>query len=63
MAQVDIDAAQLLIALTRVCKLLGFNDTQAMGTQADSTTVTASMANLVAFANKVTIPGSQNPVR
>lgn len=59
MAQADVDAAALLVALTRVCKLFGMASTQSMGTVSDTTGVTASTIPILDFANKVTLPGSQ----
>jgi hypothetical protein len=60
MAQADVDAAALTVALTRVCKLLGGNFTQTMATQADPTGVSASILPLLQFANAVTNHGQQS---
>jgi hypothetical protein len=59
MAQADIDAAALTVALTRVAKLLGGSFTQPMSTQSDLTGVSASLVPLLTFANLVTLPGHQ----
>jgi hypothetical protein len=60
MAQVDIDAAALLVAVRRMCKLHGMQDTQSMATLADRTGVTASTQPFIDFANNVTNDGAQS---